>query len=263
MRRRKLRTLIAYLAVTAALLHGCKKAAISGRVIDLFGQPVAGATITIPKTAFTATSDAAGRYSLSYAPGQFEVHVAKATYTSATVPWNVTESTALPSADITLYPNPEKPGIYYVGKDRLELLTAKMITRSVSADTFTTTRVYSFTPGLSGGPTVPAGAVTFLDTRKEPFSLFRGAPGTNTFFRVTYLMGAPDVKLNGETKTVMKEVGDEKVQLETVTLDARNGNEVYGWIPMPVEAAQLYYPFTVHAEATNMARADGDSRNRR
>lgn len=46
---------------------------ITGTLIDNFGHPIEGATLSIRDSAFRATTDAQGAFSLAYAPGAFRV----------------------------------------------------------------------------------------------------------------------------------------------------------------------------------------------
>lgn len=75
---------------------------ISGIVKDAAGKPIEGAQLIVNAGEFTATSDAKGKYTLSYLPeGTYTVEVKKLGYYDATSTATVTELTTTP-LDITM-----------------------------------------------------------------------------------------------------------------------------------------------------------------
>jgi Carboxypeptidase regulatory-like domain len=240
------RTTSGYLVLVLVVMAvGCTKPVIQGRVVDVFKKPVADADISIPKTAFTATTNAEGKYTISFAPGQFDMHIQKKGYTSATVPWNVTQAAELPAAEVMLYPNPEKPGIYYLAADHLELLpTIRIEDRARQIDTWRAERTYAFQFSNAKTPDFAFGSeVRFLDNTGGTFVLYRGDP---EFYREEILntFGHPTTAtLDNEVKVATTEVGEEKLRLHSVKLSM--AAVYYGWLHPPLKSASSAYAFSV------------------
>lgn len=65
------------------------KTAISGKVLDSFNRPLVGASVTIEKTTFKATTDANGDYRIGYVPGTVALVVSMPGYTDVTLDLNL------------------------------------------------------------------------------------------------------------------------------------------------------------------------------
>jgi hypothetical protein len=224
---------------------GCTKPIIQGRVIDVFKKPVAGVEVSIPKTAFAATTDADGKYTISFAPGQFDVHLQKTGYTSATVPLNIAQASAVPAAEVTLYPNPKKRAIYYLAADHLEILPAiRVEDRARQIDYWRAEHTYAFQFTNAQVPHFDFGSeVRFLDNTDGEFVLYRGDP---EFYQeqVFNTFGQPTTPtIDNEVKVTTTEVGEEKLHLHTVKLST--AAVYYGWLHPPLKGARSAYAFSV------------------
>jgi hypothetical protein len=226
-------------------LAGCTKPVIQGRVIDVFKKPLGGVEVSIPKMAFTATTDSDGKYTISFAPGQFDVHLQKKGYTSATVPLNIAQAAAVPAAEVMLYPNPDKQAIYYLAPDHLEILpTIGIEDRARQIDYWRAEHTYAFQFSNAQTPRFAFGSeVRFLDNTGGSFVLYRGDP---EFYRKEVLntFGQPTTAtMDNEVKVSTTEVGEEKVRLHTVKLSM--AAVYYGWLRPPLDGAKTAYAFSV------------------
>jgi hypothetical protein len=240
-----LRTVLA-LWLVAGFLGCTKPPVIHGRVVDVFQKPIAGADVSIPKTTFTAVSGSDGRYTIGYAPGQFDLSVRKPAYASTMIPLSVTQAADLPAADAVLYPIPPEPGIYYIGPDRLVPLPERKVQRNFKPleNNVSVLREYAFPFSNEPTPSIAFGTeARFLDTLAAAPTLYRGDPA---FYQVTYLTGTgypTSPSLNNEVKALTTELGEEKLRLRTVKLD--QSAVYYGWLIEPVEGAGTAYVFSV------------------
>lgn len=112
MRALRSKVLVVVLASLAAA--GCKKARINGRVVDNFGKPVPAATISIDGTAFRATTDDKGEYSIDYVPGNFMVNVSHDGFTSASRGFQLAQKDEVPADSVLLFRLPPGPGIFAI-----------------------------------------------------------------------------------------------------------------------------------------------------
>jgi Carboxypeptidase regulatory-like domain len=239
------RTVLA-LWLVAGFLGCTKPPVIHGRVVDVFQKPIAGADVSIPKTTFRAVSGSDGRYTIGYAPGQFELSVRKPAYASTMIPLSVTQAADVPAADAVLYPIPPEPGIYYIGPDRLVPLPERKIQQNFKTleNNVSILREYAFPFSSDPTPSITFGTeARFLDTLPTSPTLYRGDP---EFYQVEYLTGTTNPmspRLNNEVNTRTTELGDEKLRLRTVKL--KQSAVYYGWLAGPAEEAKSAYLFSV------------------
>jgi len=98
-----------FLLVT--LIACSKKPMVTGEIRDGFGNPLVGATVSVDKTTFVATSDQSGRYSVQYVPGKVLVKVTKDGYTSQEIALDIATEAEYPTQALTLYKIPSVAGI--------------------------------------------------------------------------------------------------------------------------------------------------------
>ena len=228
MGRRKF-TRLTLAAVIAIAWAACSKPVVSGRVLDAFGKPLQDVAVSVEGTSFATATDSNGGYDIEFVPGQFKVHLKKDGYTSVTNSLNVAQSTKVPAADVILYPRPAKPGIYYVGKEKLEPLPLGAVThRSTPA-----TGIGVFLPGSTRtewtfGPVpatavLPEGQAKFVDTAPNEYHLLRASNHRGSFLAEGGIGEKSEAGLVEETP---EKVGDENLLVRTVHLEKGR----YGWV---------------------------------
>ena len=67
-------------SVLALSLVGCGKMAVDGEVVDVTGEPVVGATVTLAGSRCQAVTDSTGRFELPCIPGTYDLHVSAEGY---------------------------------------------------------------------------------------------------------------------------------------------------------------------------------------
>jgi hypothetical protein len=98
-------------------LAACGEApALNGRVMDNFGQPLQGVTVSIAGAEETAVTDEAGTYKLPYSPGQLTVSFTKEGYQPETTAVGATVRTQFPMREVMLYKELRQYGLFVVGK---------------------------------------------------------------------------------------------------------------------------------------------------
>lgn len=93
-------------------------AIIAGRVIDNFGNPLLGATVSIANTRFTATTDDTGSYQISYVPGKILVQYHKEDHHSTDFATEIHERTVYPAKDIVLFRRPPGKGLFVMANGK-------------------------------------------------------------------------------------------------------------------------------------------------
>jgi hypothetical protein len=99
---------IMWVRVTGTVSTG----SVSGIVRDEDGNPISGATVTIPGTTLQAVTDATGHYMIPYVPaGTYDIRISKNGYESETVSGvSVTAGEDTTVAPVTMPKSTEKPG---------------------------------------------------------------------------------------------------------------------------------------------------------
>ena len=87
---------------STGLIAGCGHK-IEGEVLDGKGAPIAGVTVQIAKSRFTAKTDNSGHYAIDYAPGKLDVHFSKEGYGKQTLSLDIYQKTHFPAETVTLY----------------------------------------------------------------------------------------------------------------------------------------------------------------
>lgn len=98
--------------VTMALVSCSTKPEVQGIVLDGFGKPLPGATVTVHNTTFATTTDSAGRYAVEYVPGMIVVTQTKEGYTSHSLALNIATKAKYPAQNVTLYKIPADRGVF-------------------------------------------------------------------------------------------------------------------------------------------------------
>lgn len=84
----------------------CSKPLIVGRVEDPTGLGLAGVRVHIENSGFATETEADGKYSLPYTPGQFTVRYEKVGHTSDAIELNIQSKDEFPAKRILLFPLP-------------------------------------------------------------------------------------------------------------------------------------------------------------
>jgi hypothetical protein len=232
---------LAVVALLAALI-GCSKPVVKGTVVDVFKKPLPDAAVAIEGTSFSTTTNSYGKYALQFVPGQFKVVAKRDGYTTSSITFNVSESAEVPAADIMLYPQPTEPGIFFVGKEKLESLTTFRLRRD---------QVPNPIPWLPGSTryllqkesslVLPEGDAQFIDTLPRAMQLARATSPSGLILDAAHSAAA------GMVKTSAEKVGEEQLTVWKVHLKPG----VYGWIELrrnilgDTVPSESYYGFQV------------------
>lgn len=247
-RERQSLSRLAMAVLAAADLVCCSRAVLSGRVMDPFGKGIAGASISIEGTSISAMTDADGNYQVRYIPGQFKLHIRKDdNYTSSTVPYNIAESTEVPAAAVVLYPRPSEPGIYFVGKDKLQRLDSAQLRKQKIRNPiqWLPDSVQYLLQTAARPAMLPEGDALFIDNIPKPLELGRALN------RSGLVLDTAHSDASGFIRTTTEKAGNEELPVRKVRL--RQG--VYGWVELgqnllgEMVPGNTYYGFQVGESA--------------
>jgi len=90
---------------------------LTGRITDLFGNPVSGATLKIAGSSMKAETDEGGKYRVPYVPGKFSVVVTHENYDPYEFSLELSTASTYPVEDKSLVKVPPGKGIYAVGEN--------------------------------------------------------------------------------------------------------------------------------------------------
>lgn len=116
--------------VALLLLGGCTEApTIDGKVIDIWGEPVEGATVLMEGVGERPLTDNEGRYSFPYTPGKHVMKAGKDGYIQAHADFDVAEGATGPitGPNFELYEQPKDPGFYVIGTHHYTKLDQQMV----------------------------------------------------------------------------------------------------------------------------------------
>ncbi len=88
--------------------------AIEGKVVDIWGNPVEGATVMMVGQSARPLTDAEGRYKLPVITGEHELKAGRKGYVQAHATMVVVEGQVPDGPVFELYPRPEQPGFFAV-----------------------------------------------------------------------------------------------------------------------------------------------------
>ncbi|HZS09336.1 MAG TPA: carboxypeptidase-like regulatory domain-containing protein [Blastocatellia bacterium] len=103
---------------------------MTGEVIDGFGRPLEGASVSVDGTTFRAVTDGAGRYSVGYAPGRVALEFSKAGYSPHRVSTEIATATTYPAEKVVLYKAPPADGVFLFGASDYQPLGQGSLTAS-------------------------------------------------------------------------------------------------------------------------------------
>jgi hypothetical protein len=89
-----------------------------GQVVDIWGEPVEGATVVLDQLSERPLTDKNGKFDLPALPGAHKIKAGREGYIQEHQEVTVVEGEPPPKVLFELYPKPEEPGFYAVGDDR-------------------------------------------------------------------------------------------------------------------------------------------------
>lgn len=128
--RRVSRTLL--FAAAALGLAACgSQPSVTGKVTDIWGKPIEGATVTIESVVEQPTTGAQGTFSMPALEGKKRVRAGAENYIhveeSFVFPAGEDDTVAMPDVHLRLFPEPEGPGLYLVNAAKYSPLAAEGI----------------------------------------------------------------------------------------------------------------------------------------
>lgn len=200
---------------------GCGGAKVTGSVTASFGDPLEGVTVKVEKSAYQATTDAGGKYSVEYAPGAFTVVFSKPGYTTHRLDLNIQAKTKFQSDRVILYPAPLDGQIIHLaaGKTATFNLSGKIEESGGSDDG----EVQKSTCGGVSDLMVAPGEAVFLAKSAKARLFLQNVDGS----LLSKSLGWTINKVyDGRVKDSVTEVGEERVAAHKVVLD---GGKTYAW----------------------------------
>ncbi|MDR4510033.1 MAG: carboxypeptidase-like regulatory domain-containing protein [Candidatus Brocadiaceae bacterium] len=118
-RKRCLFVLFVIFAVKPLSLHAFETGALSGRVIDGFGEQISFADVAITSGGSISkiTTDSSGNFSVFYSPGDIKLTIKKKGYVPAEQFYMIEEGNDLNLGDIVIWRIPPSGGLFVVGPD--------------------------------------------------------------------------------------------------------------------------------------------------
>jgi hypothetical protein len=110
------------------VLLGCPEPpAIEGQVVDIWGDPIEGATVMVVGGSERPLTDRDGKYRLARADGTFTVKAGRKGYIQEQVEFEVLAGQTPPGPVFQLYPKPEKAGFYAIRPKQYLPLEPKLV----------------------------------------------------------------------------------------------------------------------------------------
>lgn len=198
---------IAGVLLSVNALSGCSGPAIEGQVLDGFGHPIGGVTVSVTGTQFTSQSNSRGSYSVGYVPGNITVAVSKAGYTDTAFSVNIATESRFPAGPVTLFEIPKTPEIFVISGGKY-LALAKA---SVAREDMTTSSGFGLSTTHSRFSIVyedPASVPT-LYVRDSAFIFVDNDPAYQALFRIDGCCLLTRVLQNGNMGFMMGDYRDD------------------------------------------------------
>jgi hypothetical protein len=161
-----MRRLFAVIVCEGLLILACGGgAAVEGQVQTHHKKPLEGVKVKVLKSTYEATSGTDGKYSVSFAPGTFEIQYSRSGFTTETVELNIQQETSFPAEAVVLYPIPTESGLHYLGEQGLVGIEDALMDVQTTGGAWSSTKKF-FCTG-EGSLSIPAGKVEFIDTSDE------------------------------------------------------------------------------------------------
>lgn len=100
---------------------------IEGKVVDIWGNPIEGATVMVVGGTERPLTDADGRYRIARTEGELQIKAGRKGYIQDHQELEVAEGELPDGPTFELYPKPEKPGFYLVTTGRYVQLDQKTV----------------------------------------------------------------------------------------------------------------------------------------
>ena len=156
----KLSTRILLSCLMGLFLASCGgKAQFEGIVMDTAGNPIADAAATVEGTRAMGMSDSAGKFSMAWTPGTYNIVVGKSGYLSYAKEMVADEAGTFDLGTIELQPTPPGKGLWLFDNNTFtELARVGIVKESKGLS-----RSYCVPDGAGEPTLVPAGEVEFFD----------------------------------------------------------------------------------------------------
>lgn len=229
----KFRMVIVCLLVVVFCLVGCgKKERIEGVVQDAFGNPLKDVSVKIEKTTFTSITDGSGKYSIDYAPGAIKLIFSKENYTTINLELSIQQKSYFPAELIVLYPIPKEKGLFYIDKEKKQLvkLESNCIVDEVSTSNpgFSLTMHYRhFVKFQKPAMTIKPGKTEFIDNIPYGINIF-AIKDDGLIYEGDLNMFERHDKSTGFIKDSESKKGTEGLLVREIDLSAGS----YAWIEM-------------------------------
>ncbi len=97
---------------------GCGVGYIEGTVVDVAGEALPGVAVQVEGTPHQGLSNALGRYTVKYEPGQLSLYFSKTGYTPGMLVLDVNEMRSVEATPVLLWRLPEGKGVYFYENHR-------------------------------------------------------------------------------------------------------------------------------------------------
>ena len=118
--------LVSLVALSACT--GAEAPKLHGQVVDVWGQPIEGATIVVEGLDDRPTTDNTGSFTMPMREGTVKIKAGLDGYIQEHTEIEVTDPENPPTANLTLYPKPEKAGFFVVGPGSYKKLEPVAVT---------------------------------------------------------------------------------------------------------------------------------------
>src|ERR1017187_8766693 len=179
-------------------------ASLTGKVFDCFGKPLAGVSVSVQNTRFSATTDAQGNYSLGYVPGAILVSYSKTGYYATSLTFQIATPSLYPVQDLILFKELPAKGIFFIGENDYVKSVNSIQLKNLESKQFSWANANTENQHfITGAPLLikPANDFRFVFNNKSSDSpattvLFRVQPGSPFVRRVQYGIG--NIKFLGD-----------------------------------------------------------------